>query len=60
MLYSDTLDKFSLRESAKHIDDHGKIHMDRKKGDVLWAILFLSFVASIFGMCIYGFAAGDP
>lgn len=34
--------------------------MDRKKKDVTAAILFLSFVASMFGMCIYGFVAGDP
>ena len=34
--------------------------MERKKKDLPCAILFISFVASMFGMCIYGFVVGDP
>ena len=60
MLYSETVDNFDLNEFQKDIDNHGKIHMDCKKKDMTAAILFLSFVASMFEMCIYDFVAGDP
>ena len=59
MLYDETVGKFDLKENIKDIENHGQIHMERKKKDLLWAMMFFSFVASMWGMGIDGFVVGN-